>query len=75
MVSSISPEFLAALPPNIQEEVRASCIILRLSIEQLHVMSLLMSYDGIKLNFHTMSLPIFSDISNCPEKSQINLKV
>ena len=39
------------------------------------MVSLMMSHDVIKLNFHTMSLPIFLDIGSCPEKLQIILKI
>ena len=38
------------------------------------VMSLMMSHDVIKLNFHIMSLPIFLDIGICPEKLQIKFE-
>ena len=43
-------------------------------IERLHVVSLMMSHDVIKFNFHTMSLPILLDIGSCPEKLQIKFE-
>ena len=45
-----------------------------MSIERLHVVSLMMSHDVIKFNFHTMSLPILLDIGSCPEKLQIKFE-
>ena len=44
------------------------------TIERLHVVSLMMSHDVIKFNFHTMSLPILLDIGSCPEKLQIKFE-
>ena len=41
---------------------------------RLHVVSLMMSHDVIKFNFHTMSLPILLDIGSCPEKLQIKFE-
>ena len=41
-----------------------------ITIERLHVVSLMMSHDVIKFNFHTMSLPILLAIGSCPEKLQ-----
>ena len=38
------------------------------------MVSLMMSHDVIKFNFHTMSLPIFLDIGSCPEKLQIKFE-
>ena len=38
------------------------------------MVSLMMSRDVIKFNFHTMSLPILLDIGSCPEKLQIKFE-
>ena len=40
------------------------------------MVSLMMSHDVIKFNFHTicMSLPILLDIGSCPEKLQIKFE-
>ena len=53
---------------------KLSTPLLQTYIERLHVVSLMMSHDVIKFNFHTMSLPILLDIGSCPEKLQIKFE-
>ena len=66
---------------EVESTVGIMCVQMRLkvnhinfSIERLHVVSLMMSHDVIKFNFHTMSLPILLDIDSCPEKLQIKFE-